>query len=75
MRDITEKKKAEYALTCSEIQFRQVWEKSFDGMRLIDENGVTYLVNEAYCKMCGKTKEELEGQPFSVIYHQDAGMR
>ena len=49
-------------------QFRQVWEKSLDGMRLTDERGVVLQVNDAYCYMLGKPKEELEGKPFASVY-------
>ncbi|MCX6150722.1 MAG: PAS domain-containing sensor histidine kinase [Ignavibacteriales bacterium] len=71
LRDISERKNAEVTLRKSEVQFRQVWENSFDGMRLVDEKGITLLVNEAFCKMCGKTKQELEGNPFTIIYAAD----
>jgi PAS domain S-box-containing protein len=50
-------------------QFRQVWEKSIDGMRLVDLEGKTILVNEAFCKLVGKNREELEGKDFSEIYN------
>ncbi len=51
-----------------------VWETSADGMRLTDEAGTTVQVNGAYCRMVGKTRQELEGHPFSVIFREeDAG--
>ena len=66
--DITEKEKSEERLRDSEMQFRTLWENSFNGMRLIDESGKIITVNKAFCKMVGKTKEELEGQSFTIIY-------
>ncbi|MCX6150720.1 MAG: PAS domain S-box protein [Ignavibacteriales bacterium] len=65
--DITENKKTEEAMQKSALQFRLVWEHSSDGMRLTDENGIIIEVNDAYCKMVEKTRNELIGNPFSVI--------
>jgi len=57
------------AIQNSEEQFKQVWEKSIDGMRLVDIEGKTILVNEAFCRLVGKKKEQLEGKDFSEIYN------
>ncbi len=69
--DITERKLAEDALRRSEVEFRTVWENSASGMRITDENGIVVKVNDAFCKMFGKTKEGLEGKPFSVNYTKE----
>ncbi|HEX2866251.1 MAG TPA: PAS domain S-box protein [Ignavibacteriales bacterium] len=66
--DITNRKSAEDDLVKSELMFRKVWESSFDGMRLIDKNGIMVKVNDAFCNMVGMAKEELEGQLFTKIY-------
>jgi len=63
-----QRKRAEEAIRQSELQFRLVWEQSADGMRLINEQGVVVRVNEAFCRMVGKRREEIEGKPFTVIY-------
>jgi len=68
--DITEKEKADERIRESEAQFRALWENSFNGMRLVNEDGITQLVNDSYCNMVEKTKEELEGQPYSIIYKE-----
>jgi len=68
VRDITDRKLAEAALRSSEMLFHSVWENSADGMRLTDENGNIVAVNEAFCKLVGLPREELEGKPFTVIY-------
>ncbi len=68
VRDISERKRAEEALKGSEVRFHSVWENSVDGMRLTDENGTIVAVNEAFCKLAGMTREELEGKPFTVTY-------
>lgn len=64
----TDQMAAESALKKSEHRFRSIWENSFDGLRLIDEEGTIILVNDAYCKLVGKPKQELEGKPFPVVY-------
>ena len=46
----------------------QAWEQSFDGMRIVDENGIILHVNESYCRMIGKPRQEMEGQPFTTVY-------
>jgi two-component system, cell cycle sensor histidine kinase and response regulator CckA len=61
-------KVVEESLRKSELQFRSVWENSFDGMRLIDKQGVIIIVNDAFCGMVEKNKEDLEGKMFSVMY-------
>jgi PAS domain S-box-containing protein len=68
VRDITERKLAEAALRSSEMLFHSVWENSVDGMRLTDEAGSIVAVNQAFCKLVGMQREELEGKPFTVIY-------
>lgn len=73
IRDVSDRKQAEQARQDSERQFRQIWEKSRDGMRLTDPQGRILLVNEAYCQLVKKTRQELEGQSFTVVYAQSFG--
>jgi len=61
---------AEQALRQSEMLFHSVWQNSVDGMRLTDEQGKVIAVNQAFCKLVGMSREELEGQLFTVIYAQ-----
>ena len=68
VRDISERKQTESALRSSEMLFHSVWQNSVDGMRLTDEHGMIVAVNEAFCKLVGKSRAELEGNPFTVIY-------
>lgn len=69
--DITELKKTALFLKETDLQFKQVWENSFDGMRLTDSEGFIVLVNKAFCNLVKKSVNELLGKPFSVIYQED----
>lgn len=71
VRDISERKRAEEALKGSENRFHSVWENSVDGMRLTDENGTIVAVNAAFCKLVEMEREQLEGQPFTVMYPEN----
>ncbi|OGU38716.1 MAG: hypothetical protein A2315_14255 [Ignavibacteria bacterium RIFOXYB2_FULL_35_12] len=62
----------EEKITNSENTFKVIWEKSSDGMRLTDENGIIVMCNDAYAEMVGKPKIELEGSPLSVMYSPDS---
>ncbi|MFA6596803.1 MAG: PAS domain S-box protein [Ignavibacteriaceae bacterium] len=68
IRDITKRKLAENALRKSELHFRSIWENSASGMRLTNEDGIIVAVNTSFCSLVGKTKQELEGAPLSIIY-------
>ncbi|MCK9243939.1 MAG: PAS domain S-box protein [Candidatus Marinimicrobia bacterium] len=52
---------------------RAIWEKSLDGLCLIDSNGMIVRVNPVFCQMIGKTQTELEGQLLPVIYAEQDG--
>jgi PAS domain S-box-containing protein len=71
VRDITERRAAELALRSSETLLRSVWDNSVDGMQLTDENGTIMLVNDAYCRLVGLPRPQLEGRLFTVIYSAD----
>src|SRR5665213_4081009 len=66
--DITARKEAEEKLRFSETRFRSVWQKSFEGLRLTDEQGIMLAVNPAFCQIAGLSAEELVGRPYTAIY-------
>ncbi len=37
------------------------------------KDGIVYMCNEAYAKMIGKSRFEIEGQPVSSIYDEEHG--
>lgn len=66
--DITERKEAEEAMRRLDLRFRRVWESSMDGMRILDQRGNFVMVNDAFCRLVGKTEDELVGKPFTAAY-------
>lgn len=68
--ELEDRVKAEDALKKYQFQFSMIWEKSIDGMRLTDKDGIVITVNEAYCKLVDKKKEELENKTFALIYKE-----
>lgn len=68
IRDIRFKLEAQKKLETSEYIFKAIWDRTKDGMRLTDENGIIRLCNDAFVKMFNKTKEEILGSPISVLY-------
>jgi PAS domain S-box-containing protein len=68
VRDISERKSVESALRSSEQLFHSVWENAADGMRLCDPFGRVVAANEAYCRLLGKTRAEVEGQPYPELF-------
>jgi len=66
--DVTARKEAEEKLRLSELRFRSIWQKSFEGMRLTDEHGIMLAVNPAFCQIVGMSAEELVGRPYTAIY-------
>ena len=55
-----------------EQRFRLIWDKCSEGFRLVDENGITIMVNDAYCKIFQKSRDELLGKHFALVYSPDA---
>jgi PAS domain S-box-containing protein len=63
-----ERQQAEGSRLRSELQFRLIWERSVDGMRLLSTDGVVLQVNAAFCRMVGMDEEHLIGQPFTIVH-------
>lgn len=61
-RDITEQKKAQFALEESEIRYRQMIETISEGIWILNEENKTTFVNDIMAKMLGYTPEEMIGK-------------
>nr|MDP9486792.1 PAS domain S-box protein [Actinomycetota bacterium] len=69
--DITERKRAEEALSQSEENLRATFEQAAVGMAQVDLDGRWFRVNQKLCEIVGFTKEELRGLTFQEITHPD----
>jgi PAS domain S-box-containing protein len=60
VRDITERKQSEKALSEAELKFRTIFDKASDGI-LLAENGRStfYIANNKICEMLGYAQEEI----------------
>lgn len=66
--DITQRKITELALIQNEEMFRNVWENSADGMRLVDEEAKIKLVNRSFSNLVQMPYERLIGQNYNICY-------
>lgn len=58
-RDVTESRRAREALLESEQRFRALFEQSTGGIAQVDLEGRFVLVNDRYCEIVGRSREEL----------------
>lgn len=72
-RDITERKRNEVRLRESEERMRAVLNTAFDGIILIDNEGVIVSANPATERMFGYSNQELIGQQARILMPQPYG--
>ncbi|HYE78389.1 MAG TPA: PAS domain S-box protein [bacterium] len=70
-RDITDRRTAEEALQASEARYRAIVEDQTDLISRFLPDGTMTFVNDAYCRLFGKTKDELIGSRFNPVVHPD----
>ena len=70
MLDISEQKRSETALQESEEKYRNVVERAFDGILIIQDGRVKYL-NPRLVQMRGQSVEEMIGTRFDLYVHPD----
>ncbi len=69
--NITESKRAEKKLQESEEKHRLLVEHQTDMIVKVDLDGKFLFVSPSYCKMFGKTENELLGKTFMPLVHKD----
>lgn len=69
--NITERKEAELALKKSEENYRILVENQTDLVVKVDINGNFSYVSPSYCRLFGKTEEELIGKTFMPLVHEE----
>ncbi len=70
-RDISESKRLLATLRESEERYRGLVESQIELIVRVTPEGVFTFVNDAYCVMFGKTREELVGNTFMPLVHED----
>lgn len=69
--EINRRRKIEEDLAASEAQYRQVVESANDSIYTTDQRGRFTYLNPLALHQTGYAKEELLGQPFTMLIHQD----
>ncbi len=71
LRDITEREKMEQNLKVSEERYRMLVENQHDLIVKVDTDGRFLFVSPSYCRIFGKTQDELLGNTFLPLVHPD----
>lgn len=69
--DISEHKHMEQALKESEARYRAVVEDQTEAIGRIRADGAILFVNQVYCRLFGKTAEDLIGNTWQPVAHPD----
>jgi len=69
--DITDRKRAEEAQRESERKYRMLVENQIDLIVKVDTKGRFQFVSPSYCRLFGKSDDELLGKTFMPLVHED----
>ncbi len=70
-RDVTQRRRAEGALTESEARFRAIFEQAAVGIANVGLDGRWIRVNRRLCEILGYSEEEIVGRTFQAVSHPD----
>ena len=70
-RDVTERRAGEEALRASEKQFASIFRQTTGGIVQTDLGGRFVLVNDRFCQLTGRSREELLGMRMQDITHPE----
>src|ERR687883_1237807 len=66
-----ELRERERALRESEARLRATYDNVAVGIAEVDQDGRILDINETNCELTGRSRDELIGQPFTVVTHPD----
>ena len=69
--DITDKKRAEERHRADEARFRERFEQSRVPQTMHALDDTVTAVNDAFCALVGRSRDELVGQPLTAVLHPD----
>ncbi len=69
--DVTISRLNERLVHKSELEFRAVWENASNGLRLTDAEGNIVRVNDAFCKIFGVERSDIEGKTIADLYPEN----
>ncbi|MFC7473351.1 PAS domain S-box protein [Dankookia sp. GCM10030260] len=69
--DISARQQAEHALASSEAEFRATFEQAAVGIAHVALDGTWLRLNDRFCSIVGRTREEMLGLTFRQITHPD----
>jgi len=67
-RDITERKQADEKLRESEEKYRTILERMQEGYAEVDLRGTYVFVNDAFCRITGRSHSELVGANYKEFF-------
>ncbi len=70
LHELSERYKVEANTDISDSIFKNVWEKSSNGMSLTDESGYVFMCNRAYSQIFGKDKIDIEHHLLTNVLSQ-----